>query len=101
MAKKIKNIVKPSYPRMGMPMNMTGVKNVLHRRAKFAPQLIADGFIEGVAADQGNLLKSAYDDPKSDVVDPFTNIDSDKFLMMAQEFHTTEVDPVQPSDDSN
>lgn len=101
MAKKTKNIVKPLYPRMGMPMNMTGVKNVLHRRAKFAPQLIADGFIEGVAADQGNLLKSAFDDPNSNVVDPFTNIDSDKFDMMAKEIQTTEVDPVEPFENSD
>ena len=87
-------ISNPSFGRMGLPMTSSGEKVMLRRRAKFAPQLIADGFRDAVSQNQGNLLKTVFDDPTSDVVDPYTNIHSDKFALMKEGMETTQVDPV-------
>lgn len=94
MAKKDKNIVKPNYPIMGCDMSVQNIHLPLRRRARFAPQLIADGFREGVSQEQGNLLKSAFDEPNSDKVDPFTNIHSDKFDLMKSDVESPSADPV-------
>lgn len=85
MAKKSKNIVKRMY-------KITGTFTEYKRTAKFAPELIAEGFADGVSMEQGNLLKQYFDDPTSQDVDPATNINSDKFSMLASGYESPSTD---------
>ena len=100
MVKKKKDIAilsTPCYPIMGLPISVRGYKPMLRRRAKFAPQMIADGLSEGVSQEQGNLLKQFFDQPDNNQVDDFCNIHSDKFSMMQNDINTS-VDPVEPDE---
>lgn len=90
--------VAKNFGRMGMPMSATGQKIYLQKRAKFAPQMIADGFTDAITSQQGNLMKNAFDQPDSDVVDPFSNINSDKFAMLNADIQAMSVDPKEPDE---
>lgn len=92
-------VSNPSFGRPGLPMSTLGVKTMLQRRAKFAPQLIADGFRDSVSQNQGNLLKAVFDEPNNDTVDPFTDINSDKFSLMRDGIENTQADPVPTPDE--
>ena len=61
------------------------------RRARFAPQLLADGLTSGIVSDQGNLVHGAFDDGPD--VDVFANIYSDKFEILNQSLQPVVVDP--------
>lgn len=61
------------------------------RRARFAPQLLADGLTSGIVSDQGNLVHGAFDDGPD--VDVFANIHSDKFDILNQSIQPVTVDP--------
>lgn len=66
----------------------------LKRRARFAPQLLAEGLSSGIVSDQGNLVHGAFDDPDSTSVDPYVDIHSDKFALLQNALLTPQVDPV-------
>lgn len=89
MAKTKSNVVKDDYkPRGYRPTRCISVECVdlshtLRRRARYAPQLLADGLTSGIVSDQGNLVHSAFDDGSD--VDPYVNIQSDKFQLMQSE----------------
>lgn len=97
MATKDKKVVISTPPiiRPRVSIVSTNYKRSLQRSAKFGPQLIAEGLLNGVTNEQGNLVKGFFDDPNVDTVDPSCNIDSDKFVMMNQNFQDVTVDPVE------
>lgn len=57
----------------------------LKRRARFAPQLLADGLTNGIVSDQGNIMKGVFDENGSTKVDPMCDLSSDKFMNMQKE----------------
>ena len=67
----------------------------LKRRARFAPQLLADGLTSGIVSDQGNLVHGAFDAEDATSVDPYVNIHSDKFELLASQMTPVSVDPSQ------
>lgn len=71
-------------------------KKYIKRTAKYAPQLLADGLTHGVVSDQGNLVHGMFDEPGSSVVDPFVNIESDKFDLMNMGLEPQAVDVPGP-----
>lgn len=85
--------VANNFGRMGIPMSAEGTKMYLQKRAKFAPQMIADGFTDAITSQQGNLMKGAFDLPDDNTVDPYSNINSDKFAMMNADIQAMSVDP--------
>lgn len=114
MAKKLSKNIKAVYdsalprsfiPRMSLYSGIVspGRKISLKRRAKFAPQLLADGLTSGIVSDQGNLVHSVFDDPGSTMVDPYSNIHSDKFQLMQEHINPAVVDPnsAPPTSDTN
>ena len=64
------------------------------RRARYAPQLLAEGLSSGIVSDQGNLVHGAFDDVDSKGVDPYVDISSDKFSIMNNDLQPVSVDPV-------
>lgn len=68
-----------------------GLPKKLKRRARFAPQLLADGLTSGIVSDQANLVHGAFDEGSD--VDPFADIHSDKFDLLNSQLHTMSVDP--------
>lgn len=76
-----------------------GLKRQIKRRARFAPQLLADGLTSGIVSDQANLVHGAFDDGTD--VDPFANIHSDKFDLMNSRLNTPSVDPGATSNEVN
>lgn len=66
----------------------------LKRRARYAPQLLAEGLSSGIVSDQGNLVHGAFDDVESNGVDPYVDISSDKFAIMNNDLQPVSVDPV-------
>lgn len=93
----MRNVAK-NFGRMGIPMSSEGQRICLHKRAKFAPQMIADGFTDAITSQQGNLMKGAFDLPDDNTVDPFSNINSDKFAMLNADIQAMSVDP-SPTDE--
>lgn len=89
MAKKQTNVAESTYKVRGYrPMRYTEIECIdmpetLRRRARFAPQLLADGLTSGIVSDQGNLVHSAFDEGTD--VDPYVDIHSDKFQLMQNE----------------
>lgn len=79
-------------PKMSVySVNEVGKKRYIKRRARFAPQLLADGLTSGIVSDQGNLVHGCFDDGPD--IDPFCNIHSDKFDIMNQSMQPVSVDP--------
>ena len=72
----------------------------LKRRARFAPQLLAEGLSSGIVSDQANLVHGAFDDADSTGVDPYVDIHSDKFSIMNNDLQPVSVDPVATSSSS-
>lgn len=70
-------------------------KKFIKRRARFAPQLLADGLTSGIVSDQANLVHGCFDE--SENVDPYCNIHSDKFALMQKGLETVSVAPVDTS----
>ena len=68
-----------------------GHKKYLKRRARFAPQLLAEGLSSGIVSDQGNLVHGAFDEGAE--IDPYVNIASDKFETMQKGLASVSVDP--------
>ncbi|MBO5971626.1 MAG: hypothetical protein J6Q07_01275 [Alistipes sp.] len=48
--------------------------------ARYAPEILAQGLTSGIVDDQGNIVHGAFDD--GDAIDPYSNINSDKFELM-------------------
>lgn len=92
MAKNNQNIVKQNVYQCSFK---TAVRQeTLKRTAKFAPELIAEGFADGVSMEQGNLVKGCFDDPTNfSSVDPAANIHTDKFAMMLNDVDVPDIDP--------
>lgn len=97
MAKQVKNVALPTPPTIRPKVSIVSknYKQPLHRSAKFGPQLIAEGLLNGVTNEQGNLVKGFFDDPNVNTVEPTCNIDTDKFSLMTQNFDDTAVDLVE------
>ena len=68
-----------------------GRKKYLKRRARFAPQLLAEGLSSGIVSDQGNLVHGAFDEGTD--IDPYVNISSDKFETLQKGLAAVAVDP--------
>lgn len=68
----------------------------LKRKARFAPQLLADGLSSGIVSDQGNLVHGAFDEGAE--VDDYVNIHSDKFVMLQRNLDSFSVDPTVSAD---
>lgn len=73
-----------------------GRKVFKRRPARFAPELIALGLSSGIISDKGNLVAGVFDEVGATAVDPFCNIESDKFQMMMQEMETPSPAPAEP-----
>lgn len=96
--KKSKVIIEPKkevfIPRMSaLSCVRTGHKVYVKRRAKFAPQQLADGLTTGIVSDQANLVHGSFDEPGVFKVDPYCDIQSDKFAMMQSQLSAVAVDP--------
>lgn len=65
----------------------------LKRRARFAPEQLAQGLSSGIVDSQANLVHGAFDDPSATTVDPYVDISSDKFTLMQAEMAPVSVDP--------
>lgn len=70
-------------------------KKFIKRRARFAPQLLADGLTSGIVSDQANLVHGSFDE--SEDVDPYCNIHSDKFALMQLGLDSVSVSPSDTS----
>lgn len=85
----------PFMPRMSAycgiktPNRPTYVK----RRAKFAPDLLAEGLSTGVVTSANTLLHGYFDEDGVSAVDRHVNIQSDKFENMAMELVAPSPDP--------
>lgn len=75
-----------------------GRKVFKRKPARFAPELIALGLKSGIISDKGNLVAGVFDEIGATKVDPFCNIDSDKFQMMQEELETPSPAPAPPSE---
>lgn len=81
-------------PRMSaISCTCVGDKKYVKRRAKFAPQQLADGLTSGIVSDQANLVHGSFDEPGVFLVDPYCDIHSDKFALMQQQIDIVSVDP--------
>lgn len=99
MAKKISKVVKQPtsdvfIPRMSaLSCTCVGDKKYVKRRAKFAPQQLADGLTSGIVSDQANLVHGCFDEPGVFKVDPYCDIQSDKFALMQSQLEAVSVNP--------
>lgn len=99
MAKKKTNVAiqhtdEVFIPRMSaLGCVRTGHKVYVKRRAKFAPQQLADGLTTGIVSDQANLVHGSFDEPGVFKVDPYCDIQSDKFALMQSQLDAVAVDP--------
>lgn len=73
-----------------------GRKVFKKRPARFAPELIALGLSSGIISDKGNLVAGVFDEVGATKVDPFCNIESDKFQMMQDELEIPSPAPAEP-----
>ena len=73
-----------------------GRKVFKRRPARYAPELIALGLSSGIISDKGNLVAGVFDEVGATAVDPFCNIESDKFQMMMQEMETPSPAAAEP-----
>lgn len=73
-----------------------GRKVFKRRPARYAPELIALGLSSGIISDKGNLVAGVFDEVGATTVDPFCNIESDKFQMMMNEMETPSPAPAEP-----
>lgn len=73
-----------------------GRKVFKKRPARYAPELIALGLSSGIISDKGNLVAGVFDEVGSTAIDPFCNIESDKFQLMMQEMETPSPAPDAP-----
>lgn len=87
--KKYKQIITNNQPQF------------LRRRARYAPQLLADGLTSGIVDSQANLVHGAFDEAGSTVVDPYCDISSDKFALMQRGLDFISVDPSQVTNSSS
>ncbi len=99
MAKtKTKVVLQPTkevfIPRMSaLACTSVGDKKYVKRRAKFAPQQLADGLTSGIVSDQANLVHGSFDEPGVFKVDPYCDIHTDKFALMQSQLDAVSVDP--------
>lgn len=81
-------------PRMSaIGCTCVGDKKYVKRRAKFAPQQLADGLTSGIVSDQANLVHGSFDEPGVFKVDPYCDIHTDKFQLMQYHLDAVAVDP--------
>ncbi|MBQ3234067.1 MAG: hypothetical protein IJA96_05640 [Alistipes sp.] len=73
-----------------------GRKVFKRRPARYAPELIALGLSSGIISDKGNLVAGVFDEVGATAIDPFCNIESDKFMMMQEELETPSPAPAEP-----
>lgn len=91
MAKKDKNVgtrfikeprVKPLKVNV---VNEDEMPKPLKRRAKFFPDLIAEGLLNGVSQTHDMLLHGEFDDATESFVDPAVDLGTDKFDVMGDQ----------------
>lgn len=75
-----------------------GRKTYKRRPARFAPELISLGLSTGIISDKGNLVAGVFDEVGATAIDPFCNIESDKFQLMQQELETPSPAPAPPAE---
>lgn len=86
--KKYKQIITQNQP------------TYVRRRARYAPQLLADGLTSGIVDSQANLVHGAFDEAGCTAVDPYCDISSDKFSLMQLGLDSISVDPSKTSNSS-
>lgn len=85
----------PFMPRMSAYCGIKTPNRPTHvkRRAKFAPDLLAEGLSTGIVSSANTLLHGYFDDDDVTKVDRHVNIQSDKFENMAMELVAPSADP--------
>lgn len=85
-------------------MSKTFVAKVINNRprtakypARYAPEILANGLTTGIVDDQGNIVHGAFDDGED--VDPFSNIHSDKFVLLNSALRPSSLSPGQTSEE--
>ena len=105
MAKKNKSTVQPIVdsieselclrPRMSAYSGIScpGRSQPVRRRAKFAPDLLAEGLSTGIVSSANTLLHGFFDEDGVTNVDRLVDIHSDKFANMMAEIQPPSADP--------
>ena len=70
-----------------------GRKTYIRRRAKFAPNLLAEGLSTGIVSSANTLLHGYFDEDGSTKVDRLVDIQADKFDNMMKELASPSADP--------
>ena len=93
--------MKPFIPKMSAyTIKSIGRPEVVRRPAKFAPEQLALGLSSGIVSDQGNLVHGCFDEVGCTKVDPYCDIQQDKFALMQAGLDAVSVDPSSASSDN-